>query len=74
MLSPRGPAYGTLLKQVVTYAGQPRAQCQTAEGSEELPAYHSIQLVHDRKRWCVLTVAWIPETPEQPLPAKYLRL
>jgi len=33
---------------------------------------NSIQLLHDGKRWWVLTVAWTPETPEQPLPAKYL--
>ncbi|PTL85888.1 hypothetical protein [Vitiosangium sp. GDMCC 1.1324] len=33
---------------------------------------NSIQLVNDGKRWWVLTVAWTPETPEQPLPAKYL--
>ncbi|WP_257449842.1 nuclear transport factor 2 family protein [Archangium lipolyticum] len=33
---------------------------------------NSIQLVHDGKRWWLLTVAWTPESPEQPLPAKYL--
>ncbi|QRK06417.1 nuclear transport factor 2 family protein [Archangium violaceum] len=33
---------------------------------------NSIQLVNDGKRWWVLTVAWTPESPEQPLPAKYL--
>jgi hypothetical protein len=33
---------------------------------------NSIQLVHDGKRWWVLTVARSAETPEQPLPAKYL--
>ena len=33
---------------------------------------NSIQLVHDGKRWWLLTVAWTPETPELPLPAKYL--
>jgi hypothetical protein len=33
---------------------------------------NSIQLVNDGKRWWLLTVAWTPETPEQPLPAKYL--
>ncbi|MGZ3457118.1 MAG: nuclear transport factor 2 family protein [Archangium sp.] len=33
---------------------------------------NSIQLVSDGKRWWLLTVAWTPETPEQPLPAKYL--
>ena len=33
---------------------------------------NGIQLLHDGKRWWVLPVAWTPETPEQPLPAKYL--
>lgn len=33
---------------------------------------NSIQLVNDGSRWWVLTIAWTPETPEQPLPAKYL--
>jgi hypothetical protein len=33
---------------------------------------NSVQLVNDGKRWWILTVAWTPETPEQPLPAKYL--
>ena len=33
---------------------------------------NSIQLTHDGQRWWVLTVAWSPESPEQPLPAKYL--
>jgi hypothetical protein len=34
---------------------------------------NSIQLVHDGKRWWILTVAWTPETPELHLPDKYLR-
>jgi hypothetical protein len=33
---------------------------------------NSLQLIHDGKRWWVLTVAWTSETPELPLPAKYL--
>jgi hypothetical protein len=33
---------------------------------------NSIQLFNDGKRWWILTVAWTPEMPEQPLPAKYL--
>ncbi|WPB82319.1 nuclear transport factor 2 family protein [Archangium violaceum] len=33
---------------------------------------NSIQLFNDGKRWWLLTVAWTAETPEQPLPAKYL--
>jgi hypothetical protein len=41
-------------------------------GLEPLPLALRLQLIHDGKRWWVLTVAWAPETPEQPLPAKYL--
>ncbi len=37
-----------------------------------LRGINSIQLIHDGKRWWLLTVAWTPEMPEQPVPAKYL--
>lgn len=33
---------------------------------------NSIQLVNDGKRWWVVTVFWQAESPEVPLPAKYL--
>ena len=33
---------------------------------------NSIQVMHDGKRWWLVTVAWTAETPELPLPAKYL--
>ncbi len=48
------------------------------EGSREgdtrpfVRGINSIQAVHDGKRWWLLTVAWTPETPDLPLPAKYL--
>ncbi|HEY0092793.1 MAG TPA: nuclear transport factor 2 family protein, partial [Archangium sp.] len=48
---------------------------EALRGTETKPfmrGINSIQLLHDGKRWWVLTVAWTPETPEQPLPAKYL--
>jgi hypothetical protein len=33
---------------------------------------NSIQLMNDGARWWILTVAWSPESPAQPLPAAYL--
>lgn len=37
-----------------------------------LRGINSIQLFNDGKRWWILTVAWSPESAEQPLPAAYL--
>lgn len=34
---------------------------------------NSIQLLNDGKRWWVMTVYWQGETPETPLPKKYLK-
>jgi hypothetical protein len=34
---------------------------------------NSIQLWHDGKRWWILTVFWQPETPQLPIPEKYLK-
>lgn len=34
---------------------------------------NSIQLYNDGTRWWVLTVMWDSETPEKPIPAKYLK-
>ncbi len=33
---------------------------------------NSIQLLNDGKRWWILTVAWSAESPDEPLPEKYL--
>ncbi|NBC18785.1 MAG: DUF4440 domain-containing protein [Bacteroidetes bacterium] len=33
---------------------------------------NSIQLVQQDGRWWVLTIAWQPERPDQPIPSKYL--
>ncbi|HYC67807.1 hypothetical protein [Brevundimonas sp.] len=33
---------------------------------------NSIQLFHDGTRWWILSVYWLGETPETPLPAEYL--
>jgi len=34
---------------------------------------NSIQLFYDGKRWWVMTIYWDGETPEQPIPQKYLK-
>jgi hypothetical protein len=34
---------------------------------------NSFQLYNDGKRWWVLTIFWESETPENPIPQKYLK-
>jgi hypothetical protein len=34
---------------------------------------NSFQLLNDGKRWWVITIYWQGETPENPIPAKYLK-
>jgi hypothetical protein len=34
---------------------------------------NSFQLLNDGKRWWVITIFWSQETPEMPLPEKYLK-
>ena len=44
--------------------------------SDEKPfarGINSIQLFNDGKRWWVLTIAWSSETPDAPIPNKYLK-
>jgi hypothetical protein len=38
-----------------------------------LRGINSIQLLNDGKRWWVMTIAWAPETPDNPIPAQYLK-
>lgn len=33
---------------------------------------NSFQLMHDGERWWVVTIYWTPETPELPIPERYL--
>jgi hypothetical protein len=35
---------------------------------------NSIQLYYDGNRWWIVTIYWQHENPEQPIPAKYLRI
>jgi hypothetical protein len=34
---------------------------------------NSIQLLNDGKRWWIVTIYWQPESPDNPLPEKYLQ-
>lgn len=34
---------------------------------------NSFQLMNDGKRWWVVTIFWEAETPENPIPEKYLK-
>jgi hypothetical protein len=60
--------FGPLVHVFSTYEG-----LREGDAKPFVRGVNSIQLVHDGKRWWVLTVAWTPETPELPLPAKYLK-
>ena len=44
-----------------------------AETEPFLRGINSIQLWNDGSRWWILTVLWEPETPDNPLPPRYLR-
>lgn len=45
----------------------------TAESTEPFSrGINSIQLVHHDGRWWVMTIFWDSETPENPIPSKYL--
>ncbi|MCY1078234.1 nuclear transport factor 2 family protein [Archangium lansingense] len=59
--------FGSLIHVFSTYEAM-----REGEPKPFMRGVNSIQLINDGKRWWVLTVAWTAETPEQPLPAKYL--
>jgi len=61
--------FGPLVHVFSTYEG-----LRESDTKPFVRGINSIQLLHDGKRWWLLTVTWTPETPEQPLPAKYLPL
>ena len=42
------------------------------DGKAEVRGINSIQAVFDGKSWKVISIMWQAETPEEPLPSKYL--
>jgi len=64
----RTEIYGNIAHVFSTYEG--------FKGSETKPflrGINSFQLLNDGKRWWVVNIFWLAETPGNPLPAKYLK-
>ena len=61
--------YGNIVQLFSAYDSKRKAEDATpfARG------INSIQLWFDGKRWYVLTIFWEAETPENPVPSKYLK-
>jgi hypothetical protein len=59
--------FGPLVHVFSTYEGR-----REGDTKPFVRGINSIQAVYDGKRWWLLTVAWTPETPAEPLPSKYL--
>jgi len=64
----RSERYGQLVHVFSTYEARRRA----TDRDPFLRGINSIQLYHDGRRWWVMTVMWRAESPELPLPSRYL--
>ena len=65
-LSRETEVYGHIAHVFSTYEGRMETEPTVLRG------INSIQLMNDGTRWWILSVYWEAETPENPLPAKYL--
>jgi len=64
----RSESYGAIMHAFSTYESRHRA-------SDPRPfarGINAIQLFNDGTRWWIQTVMWWAETPDTPLPARYL--
>jgi hypothetical protein len=59
--------YGHIAHLWSTYEVRP-----TPDGKPQVRGINSIQAVNDGTRWRVFEIVWQAETPEEPVPAKYL--
>jgi hypothetical protein len=64
----RTERFGSIAHVWSTYEARHRAD----DPQPFMRGVNSIQLFFDGTRWWVLTVAWSPETPAEPIPACYL--
>ncbi len=44
----------------------------TPDGKADVRGINSIEAVNDGKRWRILNIQWQAETPDEPVPTKYL--
>jgi hypothetical protein len=49
------------------------ARNKKSDAKPFLRGINSMQLLNDGSRWWVLTIAWAPETPDNPLPEQYTK-
>ncbi len=62
-------SYGTLSQVFSAY----EARKKKSDEKPFLRGINSIQLLNDGSRWWVLTLAWAPETPDNPLPERFTK-
>lgn len=60
--------YGPVVQVFSTYESRNRAE----DPQPFARGINSFQLLHDGTRWWVVTIYWHGETPETPIPARYL--
>lgn len=65
----RTEQFGNIAHVFTTY----EAKHRLSDAKPFMRGINSIQLFNDGARWYVLTIAWSQETPETPLPDKYLK-
>lgn len=61
--------YGNIAHIFTTY----EAKHKLSDEKPFMRGINSIQLLNDGTRWWVVTIAWSPETPDTPLPDKYMK-
>jgi hypothetical protein len=61
--------YGNIAHVFSTYESRHTA----ADAKPFARGINSFQLLNDGKRWWVLTIYWLGETPENPIPKQYLK-
>jgi hypothetical protein len=65
----RTEQYGNILHAFSTY----EARRTLADKEPFMRGINSFQLMDDGKRWWIVTIFWLAETPDNPLPKKYLK-
>ncbi|HET8674491.1 MAG TPA: hypothetical protein VFO63_01790 [Blastocatellia bacterium] len=65
----RTEQYGHIAHVFSTYEARHKAEDKTPF----MRGINSFQLMNDGKRWWVVTIFWEAETPENPIPEKYLK-
>ncbi|HEX5735462.1 MAG TPA: hypothetical protein VF131_21725 [Blastocatellia bacterium] len=65
----RTEQYGHIAHVFSTYEARHKAE----DKAPFMRGINSFQLMNDGKRWWVVTIFWEAETPENPIPEKYLK-